>query len=82
MMVSQIEIGPDKFKELESNILTQVMEMSKSMIASFEFKLIYGTQVTKDQNIKTLKALEDIRSKNWDKNVTPEEAYQRYLNLY
>jgi len=70
------------FKQLEQQILNQVMEVSKSMIESFKFRLIYGTKITPEQSQQTLKALQEFRAKNWDKSVSRKEAYKKYVNLY
>jgi len=70
------------FNEMEKHLLDQVMEVSKSMIESFKFRLIYGTKVTPEQSQKTLKALQDFRAKNWDSSVSRKEAYKKYVNLY
>ena len=81
-MVNQICLNESNFKQLEEHILNQVMEVSKSMLETFKFRLIYGTKVTSKQSQQTLKALQDFRAKNWDKTVSRKEAYQKYVNLY
>ena len=70
------------FDEMEKRLLDQVMEISKSMIESFKFTLIYGSKVTPEQNQRTLKALEDFRAKNWDTSLSKKEAYKKYMDLY
>ncbi len=70
------------FNQIEKDLLDQVMEVSKSMIESFKFRLIYGSKVTPEQNQRTLKALQDFRAKNWDTSVSKKEAYKKYMNLY
>ncbi len=67
------------FNQMEQRVLDQVMAMSKSMIESFKFRLIYGTKITDEQNQKTLKALQDFRQKNWDSSSNKKEAYKKYL---
>jgi len=81
-MVNQICLNETNFKQLEQQILNQVMEVSKSMIESFKFRLIYGTKITPEQSQQTLKALQEFRAKNWDKSVSRKEAYKKYVNLY
>ncbi len=81
-MVNQICLDESRFKQLEQDILNQVMEVSKSMIETFKFRLIYGTKVTQEQSQKTLNALQDFRAKNWDKSVSRKKAYKKYVNLY
>ena len=72
----------ESFKEMEKGILNEVMNTSKSMIETFKFKMLFGTQVTQKQNEKTLNDLNEFRAKNWDKSINKEEAYKKYLNLY
>ncbi len=81
-MASQICLNESNFKQLEQQILNQVMEVSKSMLETFKFRLIYGTKVTSEQNQQTLKALQDFRAKNWEKSLSRKEAYNKYLSLY
>lgn len=81
-MMEQITLDKSNFERMEKDILDQVMEVSKSMIESFKFRLIYGLKVTPEQNQRTLKALQDFRAKNWDKSVSKKEAYKKYLALY
>lgn len=75
-------LNEKNFNEMEKRLLYQVMEVSKSMIESFKFRMIYGLKVTKEQNHQTIKALHDFRAKNWDKSISRKEAYNKYLNLY
>ena len=81
-MVEQASINLKHFNEMEKHLLDQVVEVSKSMIESFKFRLIYGSKVTPEQNQRTLKALEDFRAKNWDTSLSKKEAYKKYMNLY
>jgi len=82
-MTSQdICLDESRFKQLEQDILSQVMEMSKAMLETFKFRLIYGAKVTPEQSRKTLKVLQEFREKNWDNTVSRKEAYQKYINLY
>ena len=71
-----------KLQQLEQKILNQVMEVSKSTIESFKFRLIYDLKVTNEQQKKTLSNLKKFREKNWDKAVSRKEAYEKYINLY
>ena len=77
-----MSLDESQFKQLEKDLLDQVMNVSKAMIESFKFRLIYGSKVTPEQNQRTLKALQDFRAKNWDTSVSKKEAYKKYLNLY
>ena len=81
-MGEQMSMDLKNFDEMEKRLLDQVMEVSKSMIESFKFRLIYGSKVTPEQNQRTLKALEDFRAKNWDTSLSKKEAYKKYMNLY
>ena len=81
-MTEQIILEKSHFEQMEKEILEQVMEVSKSMIESFKFRLIYGSKVTPEQNQRTLKALQEFRDKNWDTSVSKKEAYKKYLSLY
>ncbi|MBS3139340.1 hypothetical protein J4207_06575 [Candidatus Woesearchaeota archaeon] len=80
-MTQQMIVNESQFKQLEKDLLSQVMDVSKAMIETFKFKLIYGTKITEEQNTKTLRALQDFRSKSWNKNVSRNEAYKQYLNM-
>ena len=81
-MAEQTSVNLKHFNEMEKNLLDQVMEVSKSMIESFKFRLIYDTKVTPEQSQQTIKALQDFRAKNWDKSLSRKEAYKKYVNLY
>ena len=81
-MKQEICLDEESFKEMEKGILKEVMSTSKSMIDTFKFKMLFGTQVTTKQNEKTLNDLNEFRAKNWDKSINKEEAYKKYLNLY
>jgi len=81
-MAEQVSVNLEHFNRMEKHLLDQVMEVSKSLIESFKFKLIYGTKVTPEQNQQTLKALQEFRAKNWDKSVSRKEAYKKYIHLY
>ncbi|MBI4980462.1 hypothetical protein HZC30_02795 [Candidatus Woesearchaeota archaeon] len=81
-MTNQICLDEPRFKQMEQEILNQVMEVSKAMLETFKFRLIYGMKVTPEQNQRTIKALHEFREKNWDKTVSKKEAYHKYLNLY
>ena len=78
--VSVVDLS--RFNEMEKRLLNQVMDVSKSILESFKFRLIYGTKVTPEQSQQTIKALHDFRAKNWDKSVSRKEAYKKYVNLY
>ena len=81
-MKQEMCMDEESFKEMEKGILNEVMNTSKSMIETFKFKMLFGTQVTQKQNEKTLNDLNEFRAKNWDKSINKEEAYKKYLNLY
>ena len=81
-MPAQIQLNESNFNQMEQRVLDQVMAVSKSMIESFKFRMIYGTKITTKQNQRTLKALQDFRSKNWDPKLSKKEAYKKYMALY
>ena len=81
-MANQICLDETNFKQLEQQILNQVMEVSKAILETFKFKMIYDLKVTPEQKKKTLAHLQEFREKNWDKNVSRKEAYEKYANLY
>ncbi|MDI6738418.1 MAG: hypothetical protein QME12_07980 [Nanoarchaeota archaeon] len=81
-MAGQIMLTQEKFDKMESDILKQVTNVSKSLIETFKFRMIYGAKVSKKQNQETLKALKEFRSKHWDKSLSTKEAYQKYLKIY
>jgi hypothetical protein len=81
-MEQQTILDKSKFKQLEKDLLGQIMDVSKAMIETFKFRMIYATKVKEEQNKKTLKALKDFRSKNLNAKVSKNEAYKQYLNAY
>lgn len=81
-MDTQICLNKANFERMEKQLLTQVIEVSKSMIEAFKFRMIYGMKITKEQNQKTLRALHNFRTKNWNKSVSRKEAYKKYMSLY
>ena len=81
-MPMQVALNEKNFNEMEKRLLCQVMEVSKSMIESFKFRMIYGLKVTSEQNQHTLKALHSFRAKNWDNSMSRKEAYKKYITLY
>ncbi len=70
------------FQKMEEDVINKVTEISKSMIETFKFKMLYDSKVSAKQNKKTLKELKEFRAKNWNSNSSREEAYKKYLNLY
>jgi hypothetical protein len=81
-MGRQISMNEQTFHEMEKNIIDQVTEISKSIIETFKFKMLYDSKVSKKRNEKTLKELKEFRAKNWDDKLSRNEAYKKYLNLY
>lgn len=81
-MATQTCIDETRFKEMEKHILNQVMDVSKSMIESFKFRMIYGMKISEEQNQRTIKSLQEFRAKNWDKSMSKKEAYKKYISLY
>ena len=81
-MERQVSMNKQTFHEMEKNIINQVTGISKSIIETFKFKMLYDSKVSAKQNKKTLKDLKEFRAKNWDRKVSRDEAYKKYLNLY
>lgn len=75
-------IDKSHFEQMEKDILNQVMTISKAILETFKFKVIYDLKVTPEQKKKTLAHLQEFREKNWDKTLTRKEAYEKYANLY
>ncbi len=68
-MATQICLDEPRFKQLEQDILNQVMEVSKAILETFKFKMIYDLKVTPEQKKKTLAHIQEFRDKNWDINL-------------
>ena len=81
-MVNQICLDEPRFKQLEEDILNQVMEVSKSILETLRFRVIYDLKVSPEQKKKTLTHIKEFQEKNWDKTLTRKEAYEKYVNLY
>lgn len=81
-MVEQMILDESHFKQLEQQILNQVMEVSKALLETFKFKIIYDLKVTPKQKKKTLAHLQEFREKTWDKTISRKEAYEKDVNLY
>jgi hypothetical protein len=58
------------------------MEMSKAMLETFKFRLIYDLKVSPDQKRKTIADVKEFSDKHWDKSLSRAEAYKKYVNLY
>ncbi len=81
-MAEQISLNIEDFNEMEKHLLDQVMEVSKSILETFKFKMIYDSKVTPEQKKKTLANIQEFREKNWGKTLSRKEAYEKYANLY
>lgn len=81
-MACQIMVTPEKFDKMESDILKQVTNVSKSLIETFKFRMIYGSKVSSKQNQATVKSLKRFRATNWDKSLNRKEAYNKYIKIY
>ncbi len=75
-------LSETQFDKMEKNIITQVTDISKALIETFKFRMLYDAKVSKKQNQKTIKALKEFREKNWDKKLSRPEAYKKYMALY
>ena len=81
-MAQRITLDESHFKQLEEQVLHQVMEVSKSILETFKFKMVYDGNVTPEQKKRTLAHLREFREKNWNKKLSRKEAYEKYVNLY
>ena len=81
-MTDQICLDETAFKQMEERILSQITDVSKAILETFKFKMIYDLKVTPEQKKKTLTHLKEFQEKNWDKTVSRKEAYEKYVNLY
>ena len=81
-VATQICLDEPRFKQLEQDILNQVMDVSKAILETFKFKMIYDLKVTPEQKKKTLAHLKEFSENNWDKTLSRKEAYEKYVNLY
>jgi len=71
------------FKEIEKNILNEVVSVSKSLIETFKFNFIYHRNVPEKQEKTTEKAVKHYRKKFWNKalkesNGNKNKAYKIY----
>lgn len=74
----------ENFDKMEKNILNELMTISKSLIETFKFNLIYHSKVSEKQEKETAKAVKNYRSKYWTKalkeaNGNKNKAYKIYL---
>lgn len=72
------------FDKMEKNVLNEVMTISKSLIETFKFNIIYHSKVSEKQEKETAKAVMDYRNKNWNKalkeaNGDKNKAYKIYM---
>ena len=44
--------------------------------------MIFGVNLDTSKSEKTAEGLKDFRAKNWDNNISREQAYKKYLNIY
>ncbi len=81
-MVNQICLDESAFKQMEERLLSQITDVSKAILETFKFKMIYDLKVTPEQKKKTLAHIQEFREKNWDKTLSKKEAYEKYVNMY
>ncbi len=67
---------------MEERLLSQITDVSKAILETFKFKMIYDLKVTPEQKKKTLAHLKEFSEKNWDKTLSRKEAYEKYVNMY
>lgn len=81
-MEQKIEIDKKSFDQIEKNVLKEVMNISKSILETFKFNMIYSLKIKPSSTNKTLIALKEFREKNWDNRLDRNKAYKKYLSLY
>ena len=81
-MVNQVCLDESEFKQMEERLLSQITDISKAILETFKFKMIYDSKVTPEQKKKTLANIQEFREKSWDKTISRKEAYEKYVDLY
>ena len=70
-------------KTMENKILHEVLTMSKSLIKTFEYSMIYSSKVSKKQEEKTEKLVKAYRKKHWaDAMKKAREDRDKAYNIY
>jgi len=72
------------FDKMEKNILNEVVNISKSLIETFKFNVIYHSKVSEKQEEETASAVKGYREKYWNKALkeakgNKDKAYKIYL---
>ncbi len=80
-MTQNICLDKKDFQRMENKILKDVLNISRSMIETFKFRVIYGLNIESSELNKTLSGLSEFRKKNWDNKLSRNEAYKKYLTL-
>ena len=62
------------FQKIETDILRKVTEVSKSLLHTFQFQLLYHTRVSQKMERKTTQLVKDYR-----KEYPGAKAYKPYL---
>ncbi len=78
----QICVDQETFKQMEDDVLDQVMATSKALLETFKFRMLYGVKVTTKQNKETLEGLNKFRAKHANNLLKNEQTYKKYLDLY
>ena len=81
-MGNKVCLDESEFKQMEERLLSQITDISKAILETFKFKMIYDSKVTPEQKKKTLANIQEFREKNWDKTISRKEAYEKYVDLY
>jgi len=74
-MQKQMALVKDSFEK-------NAVEAAKSLIESLNFKMICENGVSKKHNKRTLAGLREFRAGNWDKKLSRDEAYKKYMSSY
>jgi hypothetical protein len=73
------------FDNLRKGIIKEVIAVTESIINTFQFKMIYSSKVSKQQDEKAEKLVKDYRKKNWEAalkkaNGNKDKAYGIYIS--
>ncbi len=73
------------FKEMEENILSQVMTVSRNILDAFMFHMVYNTAIDEKKSVNNAILIEEYRERAWKEalkkaNGNEDKAYQFYIS--
>lgn len=85
--VNSYDQKSEDFDRMEKKILNEVVSISKSLIDTFKFSMVYNSKVSQEQEKKTENAVSGYRNKHWAEalkksNGDKDKAYNLYLEKY